>query len=143
MAKAGKSGTRGGVIDLDDDASLNLVEFLRTINSRIVALRDRDHALGHAAFLEIDSPQTLRRVLAKAVLPLLREYFYGDDAQLAMVLGHGFVRPMEMSVAFPPGTNDEGLVEPGKRYEVAKVTEEAFDLNAALRAGGFLTDAAS
>lgn len=143
LAKAGKSGKKGGVIDLDDGASLNLVEFLRTINSRIVALRDRDHAIGHAAFLEIDSPETLRQVLAKAVLPLLREYFYGDDAQLAMVLGHGFVPKVETSVTFPEGTNDDGLVELATRFKIEDVMHDFFDLGEALRAGGFLSGDAS
>ena len=131
------------MIDLEDSASLNLVEFLRTINSRIVALRDRDHALGHAAFLEIDSPETLRQVLAKAVLPLLREYLYGDDAQLAMVLGHGFVPKVDTHVTFPPGTNEDGSFEPTTRYEVADVMHNDFALNDALHLGGFLTEAAS
>ena len=141
LAKAGKSGENNGSVELADDTTLYLPDFLQTLNERIVALRDRDHALGHAALLDVEDATSLRKVLAKAVLPLLREYFYGDDAQLAMVLGHGFVQRVHRQTTFAHGTDEEGLGVDMIRYVVQDVMDADFDLISALRTGGFLGDA--
>ena len=137
LARAGASGAVDGTVALDDGRELYLPDFLTLLNARLTALRDRDHALGHAPFLSADTPRALCQVLAKAVLPLLREYFFGDDAQLALVLGEGFCRPLPAGgVAFAPNDADEPDLP--RRYEVLDPLAEDFDLADALERGGFL-----
>ena len=133
LAKAGL--LPDGLLELADGTTLSLPNFLSTLNARITALRDRDHAIGHAPFLRVDSPRALQRGLAKAVIPLLREYFFGDDAQLARTLGLGFVRPVTASVGFA-ATGEDDLDLP-TRYEIADPLADDFDLPEALRKGGF------
>jgi 5-methylcytosine-specific restriction protein B len=74
-------GTVGGI----DVAAL-----LKTINERIELLYDRDHAVGHAFFVEVETLTDLRRVFVNKVIPLLQEYFYGDHEKVAHVLGCPF-----------------------------------------------------
>ena len=136
LAKAGTLPK--GNLPLLDGSSLSLSDFLTLLNARITALRDRDHAIGHAPFLKVDSAASFQRVLAKAVIPLLREYFYGDDAQLARILGPGFVQRIDDDVVF--ANSDEDDLDLPTRYTLIDPITVAFDLAAALRKGGFLTD---
>jgi hypothetical protein len=67
---------------------------LKTMNRRIEKLCDADHAIGHAYFLPLEDDPTLenlQRVFETSVLPLLREYFYGDWGKIGLVLGRDFV----------------------------------------------------
>lgn len=70
--------------------AINLEELLITINERIEALVDRDHTIGHAFFMAVDSMTSLRKVFTNKVIPLLQEYFYGDYAKMEMVIGPNF-----------------------------------------------------
>lgn len=70
--------------------AINLEELLKTINERIEALVDRDHTIGHAFFMDVDSMPSLRKVFTNKVIPLLQEYFYGDYAKMEMVIGPNF-----------------------------------------------------
>jgi 5-methylcytosine-specific restriction protein B len=70
--------------------AINLEELLKTINERIEALVDRDHTIGHAFFMDVDSMTSLRSVFTNKVIPLLQEYFYGDYAKMEMVIGPNF-----------------------------------------------------
>jgi len=70
--------------------AINLEELLKTINERIEALVDRDHTIGHAFFMAVDSMPSLRKVFTNKVIPLLQEYFYGDYAKMEMVIGPNF-----------------------------------------------------
>ena len=135
LATAGKSGQLRGLIRVAGlDAPLSLPRFLQALNERITALRDRDHAIGHAHFLDVTSGDELKQVLAKAVLPLLQEYFFGDDAQLARILGHGLVSPVSTVVSFANRDGDDE--EPRPRYRI--VPSEQIDLANALREGRFV-----
>lgn len=73
-----------------------VVEGIRTdtlldlLNRRIEALLDRDHVLGHAAFLGLKENAdmgALAAIMKNAVLPLLQEYFYNDYEKIRLVLG--------------------------------------------------------
>ncbi len=72
----------GGVIN-----GVDVADLLSVINDRIEVLYDRDHAIGHAYFLGVDSLTALRQVFLVKVIPLLQEYFYGDYAKICAVLG--------------------------------------------------------
>lgn len=73
-------------------AGINLEKLLAAINSRIEVLLDRDFAIGHAYFLEIDTLDGLKEVFAQSVIPLLEACFYGDLQKIGWVLGRDFVK---------------------------------------------------
>ncbi len=78
----------------DDAGGISLRRLLATINSRIERLTDRDHCMGHAYFINItddNAVEELRTVFANQVIPLLKEYFYGDWSRIGLVLGRRFV----------------------------------------------------
>ena len=83
----------------------HLGELLKTINSRIEALLDRDHTIGHSYFINIEPNDTeaLKEAFANKIIPLLQEYFYHDYEKIALILGEGFVEciePKESKVEF-------------------------------------------
>jgi len=79
-----------------DEIEFDLQEILSVINKRIEKLVNRDHLIGHSYFLEvINEKKTLKESFANSIIPLLQEYFYGDYAKMALVIGKGFVAPKE------------------------------------------------
>lgn len=66
-------------------------EILKTINSRIEKLIDKDHAIGHSYLLNKNKVSVVDSFY-KNIIPLLQEYFFGDYGKLGLVLGKGFVR---------------------------------------------------
>lgn len=75
-----------GVIEADG-LRVDLPLLLRTINSRIEYLLDRDHCIGHAYLLEVKSIADLRACFRDRVIPLLQEYFFEDWGRIRRVLG--------------------------------------------------------
>ncbi|NDJ27311.1 restriction endonuclease [Campylobacter sp. MIT 12-8780] len=69
-----------------DCEGVNLQELLRVLNERIEFLLDREHAIGHAFFIGLDSLKKLQDVFKKKIIPLLQEYFYDDYAKINAVL---------------------------------------------------------
>lgn len=103
----------------------NLKEVLKTINSRIEALLDRDHMIGHSYFIKIrsgDKP-ALREAFKNKIIPLLQEYFYHDYQKIALILGEGFVEKKEGRVQF---ANFQQLQEPEilPSFELKKEIED-------------------
>jgi hypothetical protein len=72
---------------------VDVKKLLTTLNERIESAKGREFGIGHAFFMPLLSCgngvrlQDLRRVFERKVLPLLQEYFFDDDEQIADVLG--------------------------------------------------------
>lgn len=70
--------------------AVSLPALLQRLNDRLEYLLDRDHAIGHAVFMGINSLAELQQVLAQRVIPLLQEYFFEDMEKVRLVLtGNG------------------------------------------------------
>jgi 5-methylcytosine-specific restriction protein B len=69
---------------------VNLSNLLTQLNDRIMERFDRDHRIGHAYFMEIDTLQSLYQTWYYKILPLLNEYFYNDVAAVTSIVGSGF-----------------------------------------------------
>ncbi|NJB83581.1 McrB family protein [Wenyingzhuangia aestuarii] len=74
---------------------INLSELLEKINKRVEALINRDHTIGHSYFINVTSLEELKTTFKDCIIPLLQEYFYGDDGKIGLVLGEGFVKIVE------------------------------------------------
>jgi len=96
---------------------VQLDTLLKGINDRIEWLFDRDHLLGHAFFVGIETKVELDRVMRKKIVPLLAEYFYEDWAKVRSALndndGH-FV--LEEKLVSPLMETDK---EPRMRFRLA------------------------
>lgn len=92
------------VLEYPNGNQLNLGDLLSVINYRIARLIDRDHMIGHAYFMGIaevsNSWSALKAVFHRNLLPLLREYFFGDSGKIGLVLGGGFVKAEEDEASF-------------------------------------------
>ena len=74
-----------------DVESINLQKMLRAINSRLEQLLDRDHCIGHALLMQVTNLPELREAFQLSILPLLREYFFGDWGKIGLVIGGAFI----------------------------------------------------
>ena len=113
-------------IQFDD---FHLGELLKTINSRIEALLDRDHTIGHSYFINIkpNDTEALKEAFTNKIIPLLQEYFYHDYEKLALILGEGFVEciePKESKVEFARW-NDKTLEKPetSRLFKIKKLDD--------------------
>jgi 5-methylcytosine-specific restriction protein B len=88
---------------------LNIAQLLRVMNQRIEMLLDRDHCLGHAYFMPLDSDRTLERlgqIFREQVLPLLQEYFFEDWQRIQWVLNDHRKAPENCFIEQPPFSPD-------------------------------------
>jgi len=83
---------------------VDLPKLLTVMNDRIEQLLDHDHCIGHAYFMGINDLAGLRSVFANKIIPLLREYFYGNPAKVGMVLGERFVLSKTAKAPFAAGS---------------------------------------
>ncbi|WP_271813637.1 McrB family protein [Clostridium beijerinckii] len=72
---------------LDEVEGIELDKLLTVINERIEFLYDRDHLIGHAYFVNAKTSADIINVIINKVIPLLQEYFYGDNEKVGMILG--------------------------------------------------------
>ena len=72
-----------------DVAGINIAEMVKKINRRIEVLLDREHAIGHSYFMELQKRpaiEELASVFENRVIPLLQEYFFDDYEKIRLVL---------------------------------------------------------
>lgn len=78
----------------NDNAIINdhvdLTKLMDRINNRILNRFDRDHRIGHAYFMGIESLNNLYQTWYYKILPLLNEYFYNDVETLRYIVGQSF-----------------------------------------------------
>lgn len=135
---------------------VDLGELLDKLNNRIVALKDREHQIGHSYFMGCpDGPTStdkekketeekkekwLAKVFKDKIIPLLQEYFYGDYKKIYYVLGgsktagEGFVKidSVTKSDIFAVKIEDDYYYDiPEMRYEIQTI-DESFDINKAI-----------
>ncbi|MBD3843220.1 MAG: AAA family ATPase, partial [Campylobacterales bacterium] len=80
------------VMDGGNDTGINLERLLEVINVRIEYLYDRDHMIGHAYLIDIETLDDLRFAFKNKIIPLLVEYFYEDWENIDRVLNkNGFI----------------------------------------------------
>lgn len=80
---------RPELLDEVEVEGINVGQMLRVMNQRITVLLDRDHTIGHAYFMPLQTEPTLTRLAAifrQAILPLLQEYFFEDWERIRWVL---------------------------------------------------------
>jgi 5-methylcytosine-specific restriction protein B len=73
---------------------------LDTINVRLAKLIDKDHQIGHAYFIGINTHEQLLSCFQNKILPLLCEYFYGEIGKIGLVLGSSFIEKELNTVKF-------------------------------------------
>ena len=86
---------------------VDLPKVLRAINEHLEWLRDRDHLIGHAWFMNARDREGIDSVMRNKIIPLIAEYFYDDWTKVQAVLGGGgdFVQSRKLSP--PPGIEDD------------------------------------
>ncbi|UEG55037.1 AAA family ATPase [Mucilaginibacter daejeonensis] len=86
---------------------INLEKLLRTVNDRLEVLKDRDHLIGHAYFLQVYSLDQFMTVFRDNLIPLLQEYFFGDYYKIQLVIGSGFITSVTNAVTFAIADEDQ------------------------------------
>ena len=110
--------------------SYKLHKILKTINTRIEVLKDRDHLIGHSYFIGITTEEQLKSAFFDKVIPLLQEYFYGDYEKIQMILGDGFVVKDGDVENATFASNNSTIDRPIVAYKIAD--KNTIDLNNAL-----------
>jgi 5-methylcytosine-specific restriction protein B len=110
------------LIENHPDLETDLQVLLNIINQRIERLLDKDHMIGHSYFMGIRDSNNpfleLKRIFAVKILPLLKEYFYGDPMKIGSILGESFIiRKDTRSVNWPLGYEPDDL-EIKDAYEI-------------------------
>lgn len=102
-----------------DIAGVNLGAMLAAINERVEFLYDRDHTIGHAYLLGVETLADLDRAFRRRIIPLLQEYFYEDWAKVRLALNDSSGGFIQSSSWLPKGMSD-GMdgIEARTRYRV-------------------------
>lgn len=112
---------RPELLNGQDIEGVNLGELLQAMNRRIEVLYDRDHTIGHAYLMGVQTLDDLDRAFRFKVLPLLQEYFYENWSQVRRVLsdfGEGEFVQRRTQPAIPTDGDQDLQEEPAVTYSV-------------------------
>jgi len=96
---------------------LDLPAVLRAMNDRLEYLIDRDHAIGHAWFMNARTREDVDAVMRRKIIPLIAEYFYDDWSKVRAVLGGTDHFVEKKRLPMPPGL-EKGANEARSRWTV-------------------------
>lgn len=90
-------GTTEGTNNTESAEKLMLSEILTAMNERIAFVYDKDHQIGHSYFMKKKNNDNdndisytvdeLADIFKTEIIPLLQEYFYGNEKKIRYVLG--------------------------------------------------------
>lgn len=64
----------------------DLPGWFKRLNEKITAELDRDHQIGHSNFIKVTNKAELKQKFYQCILPLLKEYFYGNPEKLKAII---------------------------------------------------------
>ncbi len=108
------------------EAGVDLEKLLTTINQRIEVLLDKDHLIGHAYFMNVQTLDDLMELFDKKIIPLFKEYFFGDMNKLGLILGQAFFTKVQAADTQIFGDFDGDFVEElayKKVYELKRAAD--------------------
>ena len=92
----------------DDVEGINLKRMLYAMNQRVELLLDRDHILGHALIMNVNSITSLKHTFETNIMPLLEEYFFENWDKINQVLNNnGFIQEKKGAHNIWLGSDDE------------------------------------
>ena len=115
---------------------VDLARLLRSLNDRIELLYDRDHTIGHAFFLGVNTLSELDSVFRRKVLPLLQEYFYENWSKVRRVLNDMGEGDFVHKVTLAPLASDDADDYVDEPRTVYSVNKSAFPVTAYQRIYG-------
>lgn len=109
---------------------IELDKLLAAMNERIELLYDRDHTIGHAYFMRVETLEDLEVTFRRRVLPLLQEYFFESWSKVRRVLRDVGDGDFILKLVKPPVPSDgeDGLAE--ESSVVYKVNQGSFPVYA-------------
>ncbi|WP_414055787.1 AAA family ATPase [Macrococcus equi] len=108
--------------------NVSVPKVMDLLNERISVMYDRDHTLGHALFLNINSLEDLQKVFQNKVIPLLQDYFYGDLYKVKAILNDKnsiFVKNKKLNASLFDSSLIENLYEIENQYDL--VSDVSYD----------------
>ena len=91
---------------------LSIGKMLDNMNKKITVLFDREHTIGHAYFMTLNSNSTVRDlavIFENCIIPLLQEYFYDDYEKIRLVLGDNNKQDDKLVFVKATATDNVGL----------------------------------
>ena len=106
---------------------IDLEKLLTKINQRIEFLLDRNHTIGHAYFLDVQSIEGLYQLFFYKIIPLLQEYFYNDWEKIRLIVGQDLILRETIKTKEVFGKNLDNFDDENYRYLVNQdMNEEMF-----------------